>query len=195
VPLFFALSAFSLLYGYSSRLFEAESLQRFYVRRLFRILPLFYVMLAIYVCLEKILGSDLSNSEILLNITFLFPFLPGKHESIVWAGWSLGVEWLFYATFPIFALLARRITLSAVAFILLIVVAMAFAGIYWQLRFDPTYKANERVKSTDVLSGGGVCLFACPASWLDRVLQAGELAWPVGVGLGSNGHDSRISCQ
>ena len=41
VPLFFALSAFPLLYGYAPKLFEERSMVRFYVRRVFRIVPLF----------------------------------------------------------------------------------------------------------------------------------------------------------
>jgi|CXWL01.1.fsa_nt_gi peptidoglycan/LPS O-acetylase OafA/YrhL len=117
VPLFFALSAYSLLYGYSSRIFDRQSLLRFYVRRVFRIVPLFYLMLLLNLVARHFEGMPTPNSEIFVNLLFLFPFLPGKHESLVPAGWSLGIEWLFYIAFPVFALLARSVTASCVAFL------------------------------------------------------------------------------
>jgi len=53
VPIFFAVSAFSLLYGYSEKLFDNQILARFYIRRIFRIFPLFYLMLALYILLKQ----------------------------------------------------------------------------------------------------------------------------------------------
>jgi peptidoglycan/LPS O-acetylase OafA/YrhL len=77
VPLFFALSAFSLLYGYAPKLFEERSMVRFYVRRVFRIVPLFYAMLLLYVVLRYADGLPPSWGEILANVTFTFPLIPG----------------------------------------------------------------------------------------------------------------------
>ena len=71
VPLFFALSAYSLLYGYSSRIFDQQSLLRFYVRRVFRIFPLFYLMLALWQTVRHFDGVWTSRAEILLNMLFL----------------------------------------------------------------------------------------------------------------------------
>jgi peptidoglycan/LPS O-acetylase OafA/YrhL len=61
VPLFFAISAYSLLYGYSSRIFDQQSLLRFYVRRVFRIVPLFYLMLLLYLIVRFIYGTRMSR--------------------------------------------------------------------------------------------------------------------------------------
>ena len=118
VPVFFAISAFSLLYGYSSTLWTKEGMRRFYWRRAFRILPLFYLMLLVYVGRAHTVGQYIPRSEILLNVFFLFPFFPGKHESLVWAGWSLGVEWIFYLVFPLFAVVCERIAPVAIAFVI-----------------------------------------------------------------------------
>lgn len=125
VPVFFALSAFSLLYGYSHRLFDERSMVRFYVRRVFRLMPLFYLMVALW----AYASTYTARSQIVLDLSFLFPFVPGKHESTVGAGWSLGVEWMFYFAFPLFALVARRVWLSAAVFAGSILVALAFAAI------------------------------------------------------------------
>lgn len=129
VPLFFALSAYSLLLGYSSRIFDQQSLLRFYVRRVFRIVPLFYLMLLLNLVARHLEGMPTPKSEIFLNLLFLFPFLPGKHESLVPAGWSLGIEWLFYIAFPVFALLARSVTASCVAFVACALLSVAIASL------------------------------------------------------------------
>src|SRR3546814_12598933 len=48
VPLFYIVSAFSLLIGYRDRLATRDDLRVYFLRRFFRIAPLFYVMMAIY---------------------------------------------------------------------------------------------------------------------------------------------------
>lgn len=118
VPLFFALSAFSLLFGYANRLNGTADLGRFYARRAFRILPLFYALMAFQVLRELYQTQWISLSTLFINALFLFPFFPGQHESLVWAGWSLGVEWLFYLIFPLMGLLARSVPASAWALLL-----------------------------------------------------------------------------
>jgi len=155
VLLFFSLSAFSLLYGYSSRLYDEPSLRRFCVRRAFRILPLFYVMLFIYVARDRYFyATPVAVSDIIINIVFLFPFLPGKHESLVWAGWSLGVEWMFYLTFPIFALIARSITASLIGLLVGTLIAVAATSIALQLHYPKTYLSTSTLAALIYFQAG-----------------------------------------
>lgn len=108
VPLFYTLSGFVLAYGYADRIWEAgrSGVLAFYVRRLCRIAPLFYLMLLVWVVASKlVLGKVFPLQTLLLNASFLFGLVPGQHQSIVWAGWSIGIEMLFYLVFPIVALL------------------------------------------------------------------------------------------
>jgi peptidoglycan/LPS O-acetylase OafA/YrhL len=108
VPLFYAISAFSLFLGYEHALDSPSGLKKFYVRRFFRIAPLFYAMLLVWYLIRHYhLHVATMGRDIWLNASFAFGLLPGQHEGIVWASWSIGVEWIFYALFPLFLVLAR----------------------------------------------------------------------------------------
>ena len=110
VPLFFALSSFSLLYGYENDIFNEISLKKFYLKRFFRISPLFYSLIIFYLVVKILLKHPIDVPTILSNLTYTFTFIATKHESIVGSGWSLGVEWIFYAMFPLFVILIRKKT-------------------------------------------------------------------------------------
>lgn len=174
VPIFFALSAFSLLYGYEATIFSREGLTRFFVRRAFRILPLFYFMLLVYVLRTSWEGAYLSKSELLINIAFLFPFIPGKHESLVWAGWSLGVEGIFYILFPLVALAATRLRLSLVLFVVFGLLSVAMSRLVHDANLASSFKSMN-FGANLIHFQAGVVVFAwaahsrtceTPAAWL-----------------------------
>lgn len=96
VTLFFVLSAFTLYLSAFDRKGESNKISNFYLRRLFRIAPLFYFMLVVAVInFVFTYHSYPSLNTILLNITFAYNFSPINFESLVWAGWTIGVEMLF----------------------------------------------------------------------------------------------------
>ncbi len=118
VPLFYTLSGFVIAYGYAERVGNAIQLKQFYVARFFRIAPLFYIMLAMMVLWSWSMHRQTFDLETLvINVTFLFGLAPGKHESIVMGGWSIGIEMLFYILFPLFAMVIRSIAGVVIAFI------------------------------------------------------------------------------
>jgi peptidoglycan/LPS O-acetylase OafA/YrhL len=101
VPLFFVVSGFSLAYGYMGRLRDEAAIQTYYRRRFFRIAPLFYAALAFQLLwLWHAYGVTFRWTDIALNATFLFNFVPRLTDGIVPASWTIGVEMLFYAIFP-----------------------------------------------------------------------------------------------
>ncbi|WP_236335171.1 acyltransferase family protein [Paenibacillus auburnensis] len=119
VRLFYALSAFSLFYGYEMKIDKNGAIKDFYVGRFFRIAPLFYLCIVFYLfALPLLFNADVAETEILADVTFIFGLLPGKQESIVWAGWSIGVEWIFYFVFPLIVMLNRSLMNTIIIFVI-----------------------------------------------------------------------------
>jgi peptidoglycan/LPS O-acetylase OafA/YrhL len=106
VRLFFAISGYLVYKTYARRrLSEANAGRNFLVRRFFRIIPLWWLIVATYWAL----GMAQARSAF-ANFFFIFGFMPRDPSySIIPPAWSLFVEELFYLAFPIlFAKLAGR---------------------------------------------------------------------------------------
>jgi peptidoglycan/LPS O-acetylase OafA/YrhL len=111
VTLFFMVSAFSLYFTMPLRLRESHPTRAFYLHRFFRIAPLFYLLLVATLIRDAVLsGFHHSKLDIAASVLFLFNAFPGREPGIVWAGWAVGVEMLFYAAFP---LIYKRVRSSA----------------------------------------------------------------------------------
>ncbi len=118
VPLFYTLSGFVIAYGYAERLGNAAQRKKFYIARFFRIAPLFYTMLVILTAWTWGAHRQLIDFQTLfLNVTFMFGLVPEKHLSVVPAGWSIGIEMLFYILFPLLVASIKTIRGVVAAFI------------------------------------------------------------------------------
>jgi peptidoglycan/LPS O-acetylase OafA/YrhL len=130
VELFFVLSGFligQLLIRQGDQLREARQIGRFYVRRWFRTLPLFFLFLLVNVWIERQFRQHAVNpSEALTHASFLRNFA-ALRLTFFPESWSLAVEEWFYLLFPALLWLllqARRrfdeaIIVSAAVFLLL----------------------------------------------------------------------------
>lgn len=140
VALFFVVSAFSLCISASRH--GAEPATFFYLRRLFRIAPLFYVVVAVTLIRDRLVfGASHSYAEVVSSLLFVYNFIPGWQTGIAWASWTIGVEMAFYLIFPLLwreevtLLEAVRRSLLAVALCLVVnAVAAHFAtgAEFWQ---------------------------------------------------------------
>jgi peptidoglycan/LPS O-acetylase OafA/YrhL len=106
VQLFFVASAFTLtLSQYNRKSNEKKPLRNFFLRRYFRIAPMYYFGIVFYF-LVRLIGKGKFPPDgyevggILTNFTFLHGFHPDTFNYIVPGGWSIGVEFIFYACFP-----------------------------------------------------------------------------------------------
>ncbi len=134
VQLFFILSALTLFMSYEHRVkFENNSVRNFFIRRFFRIAPLYYIMLIVglfYFGLgERYWLGDLKEVSV-LNIISHFTFWSGLNpyymNSIIGVEWSIGVEMLFYLLIPIMFNTIKSINASLKLFLISVLLVLVF---------------------------------------------------------------------
>ncbi len=99
VRLFFVISAFSLMYSTARYMARPDWIKVFAIKRFFRIAPLYYVM--IFATAFVGFYGPHGIFESILSFTFVFNFFPDNQGGIVWAGWTIGNEMIFYAMMPL----------------------------------------------------------------------------------------------
>lgn len=107
VQLFFIVSAMTIFMSMQSRLgSEANPIRNFYIRRFFRIAPLFYLAIIIWLFLQGFSArywapNGINGWTIFLTATFLHGFHPETITALVPGGWSIAVEMTFYLLAPL----------------------------------------------------------------------------------------------
>ena len=122
VQLFFVISALTLFLSAGKRVGESEPWLNFYLRRVFRIAPMFYLAFGVYCVAPALLkGQELPPlTTILGTLSFTNGWNPAwllGANDVVPGGWSIGVEMSFYILFPL-VFLALRSFPRAVALLL-----------------------------------------------------------------------------
>ena len=134
VSIFFTLSGFLITYLLLKEKEVATlKIKDFYIRRVFRIWPLYYLYLFASIITAIIFGLAFNK----LSVPFYFllaaniPFILGNALPFLAHYWSLGVEEQFYLFFPQIAKLPNR-RLLKIAFILIITL-LCLKFIFWML--------------------------------------------------------------
>ena len=148
VQLFFFLSAYTLCLSVDRHGAEKKWFLSFYLKRYFRIAPLYYVGILLYFSISIILrnstrmlsifgsgliGGPYNLPNILSNVFFVHNFYHGALNNIVPGGWSIGAEMAFYLIFPfIFIFYKKMISKNKVFLFLfpLIVFCLLLIAIY-----------------------------------------------------------------
>lgn len=157
VHLFFIISAFSLCYSTESRTTQPKWLSEYFLKRFFRIAPLFYFMIAFQVAREALAGGIITNfNTILLETTFTLGFVP--YSDFVWGGWTVRVEMLFYIIFPVLILAIRT---HKSALILLVISVIISYSIRSSLHMQHI-ASNLQTKGdwSYFAPGSNICFFA-----------------------------------
>jgi peptidoglycan/LPS O-acetylase OafA/YrhL len=132
VQLFFLMSAFTLLSSWNAELHRIGSVNviNFFIRRYLRIAPAYYLAAALYFFLTPP-QSGFDLGQLLAYLTFIngwhpnvMPTVPAKW-TVVPGGWSIGVEFAFYALFPILASLVTNLRRAIIGEFLMIATALA----------------------------------------------------------------------
>jgi peptidoglycan/LPS O-acetylase OafA/YrhL len=129
VQLFYLVSAFTLCLSFSKRkTFEKHGTLNFYIRRFFRIAPLFYLSIIYYLWQQNYWNANPSHFSI-LNILTTFTFTNGLSpawiNNIVFGGWSIAVESTFYLIFPLLFYIFYKLKTVKAALIFTLITAIA----------------------------------------------------------------------
>jgi exopolysaccharide production protein ExoZ len=113
VQLFFIVSGYTMMLTFGDRL-DLAATRSFYLRRVFRIAPLFWIAIVFYLLVTKGQGTrnfapdGVGVSDVLLTFFFLHWSSVTAYNSVVPGGWSIAVEMQFYLLFPLLIYLFRR---------------------------------------------------------------------------------------
>jgi peptidoglycan/LPS O-acetylase OafA/YrhL len=116
---------------------------------------LFYAMLAAWLIFSRATSPTFAVGpfELLINLLLLFGLVPGREGSLVSAGWSIGVEVLFYIVFPVCAALLTTPLAAAAAFCVFTVVSSLTYNMLVSLRVGSYAYANLLTQLPYFLAG------------------------------------------
>lgn len=103
VYLFLTISGFGMCCGYYNKIrTNSISLYDFYHKRYMKILPFFAFLIFVDLLFERSLTALMEG---IIELTLVFGLLPNNELEVIGVGWTLGVIFLFYITFPFFVFL------------------------------------------------------------------------------------------
>ena len=137
---FFVISGFALFVAYHDKIGTADQIRTFFVRRFFRIAPLYFSVLALRLLVQRWPGE--MTYRMVLNLTLTFGLANAGSTALPGGGWSIGIEMVFYTLFPIIMILAGRSLLALAAMTVVSVYLMhkfiniTLAGPYTEMNAD-----------------------------------------------------------
>ncbi|XSC43707.1 acyltransferase family protein [Bradyrhizobium sp. RDT10] len=165
VQLFFIVSGYTMMLTFGDRL-DLAAARSFYIRRVFRIAPLFWLAIVFYMLVTR--GRGITNfapdgvgaSDVLLTFFFLHWSSVTAYNSVVPGGWSIAVEMQFYLLFPLLVYLFRRRNGAMLCYALIALVSVIGQFVvepYLIPRLAASLPANQAHLAEDVFT-----------SWLPR---------------------------
>ncbi|MBO0779800.1 MAG: acyltransferase [Ktedonobacteraceae bacterium] len=161
VTLFFVLSGFLLFLPYARALLsekEWPSARRFYLRRIMRIWPGYYIsLLFIAWIMHPSYFHPTHWGELALFLTFFMDSTKSTFQQLNGPFWTLAVEWQYYMLLPLLALALRRIIgkgslrqrwwklLTCLTALIVWGVSTRFWGLYFYTHGDATFLVPRAV--------------------------------------------------
>lgn len=190
VSIFFVLSGLSLTIVYNNRVSGLADVVSFFIKRAFRILPLFWLSIVAFVCFRAVScflsgeAFDISLGRIFLNVTLLFSLF--DHAGYLSTGaWSIGNEVVFYFIFPLVFLLANRMSyVVPIVFAFSCVVAVLFCFVLLSEKLllgADQWATYVNPLNQMFLFFGGV-LIGKYGGKIDQYISVTSIYWGVGAG-------------
>lgn len=137
VTVFFALSGFliTLLLIKEKEATASVSIRKFYIRRILRIWPLYFLYMVVALLVEYFLfGKGYSYGQIMYYVLFVpnIPFVIGGVVDLLAHYWSLGVEEQFYVFWPLLIkMFINRFLSFSIVFIVLFLFVKLILNLYY----------------------------------------------------------------
>lgn len=145
VQMFFIVSAYTLMISYEFRKGESQASKKFFIRRFFRITPMYYLAF-IFTTLQMIDFSfanfdwqTFHKTAFVTNILFVNALSPSTINNYVIGGWSISAEMLFYVMLPFIC--ARIKTLNGMLTFTLL--SLLFSSAMYILLENTSFNTNE----------------------------------------------------
>lgn len=187
VTAFFVLSGFLITWLLLKEFDRSNtvSLRDFYMRRLLRIFPAYYVFLAVSLGFDHYRGDPRVHDLVLPGVTYLMNYynaLHGHPPTSIAHAWSLAIEEQFYLLWPaLFLVLVRRPARQAVAVLVGLVTLFAAwrSFLFLTGRVTEAYAYNAFDTRADILALGCLLAFAARIErvgvWCGRLTASSAL--------------------
>lgn len=153
VQLFFLVSAVTLMLSWNKRSTGEQSpVRNFYIRRIFRIAPMFWIGALFYLLIAPVIPENVKYwaphgigwPQVVSTLLFLHIWSPVSINAVVPGGWSIGIEMTFYLLVPVIVHVIRslRAAFYAMAIALLLMTIanrLAFSYLSQRLPMDENY--------------------------------------------------------
>lgn len=146
VCVFFVISGYIMVVS-SRHMFGAPGARRvFWTRRLVRVFPPYWIATILLVVILLLLRGEGTGWEELAKSLFLWPYWSGEPFTlalpIMWVGWTLFFEMVFYFLFGLFVGFSR---LRAIGLTALALLALVLAGALFSPQSAPVWMATRPV--------------------------------------------------
>ncbi len=146
VQLFFVASALTIFMSFRRRsVAEAAPIKNYFIRRFFRIAPLFYLGIVLWLFIDGYAPrywapNGIDGWTVFLTTFFMHGFHPETITSLVPGGWSIAVEMMFYLLVPLLISYVRDFSTAIAFFLVSLLVNWVLTGAavsYWLDYYPP----------------------------------------------------------
>lgn len=170
VTMFLIISAFSLALNYHEKIQSADSILDYYLNRYARITPLFLFMMIVWIFVSNLdFKKSFPVNEIIVNIFYLFNFIPGMQGGIIWASWTMGTLFVFYLFFPLIMMASKSVKSTIIVQLFFILIGYTVYSCFNNQNFPPDYAYGCFFSQLPIFGFGILAYYALDAFNIKRM--------------------------